>query len=210
MLIAIALEQTVEAVHRQHERQELREALTHETEQIIHDTEGAEADHTLRLQVVRQEKAAVIAAAQRHTALKPPPPAAAQEYENPDGPFYAAAKASNKLGLLSEQEAVAFGELYGMMEQLPAYSTAWHSAAAVTAAYQRQLNFLHASPDGSITGASQQELAQLYGDIAAQEEASLNFRQFCRYIRGAAIALNNGERDLHKIQSSEQQFNRLP
>ena len=136
LLIAVGLEQTIEAVHRHKERAEVRESLTHESEQIIHDCARVEGSFTAELEWNNKVRGVLIEAAANHKPLGIPPPFPHLDFDEPDDPIYKAAKASDKLLLLTEQETTAFNELHGLL--IDADHAYQQQAAALSLALETQ------------------------------------------------------------------------
>src|ERR1700677_4413921 len=118
LLIAIGLEQSVEALHRHHEHRKLLAALDAESRQILFDTNRVETGETLDLQWIRQLEAQVSDAARDHHPLDQIAHHTSFGWDIPDEPVYKAAKASAKLDLLSDDETVVYGELDAVMTQV--------------------------------------------------------------------------------------------
>jgi len=210
LLIAIALEQAVEALHRRHEHRQLQAALESESRQIVHDTSDIEADETREIQWLRQCEAQISGAVRDHHLLAPLPTEPEVSWDIPDDPSYKAAKASTKLDLLSDEETVAYGELDGtvalVQDQNKAESVAEHGYKRLL----RQLGFALSPGVNPLASASPADLKELHSGIVDFEEAAILMRDRGRVSRGAALALSQGERDLHKIQAAERQFDNLP
>jgi hypothetical protein len=111
LLIAIGLEQSVEAIHRGRERQELRESLRLESEKALADaqqSEVAEGD-PLRWINARVQLVETALAAQR--PLTAPLPRKPHVTSNlPIDPAWEAAKSSGLLNLLTQEEVEAYSE----------------------------------------------------------------------------------------------------
>ena len=139
LLIAIGLEQTVEALHRAHERRNLQTALTHESEQIVRDSADVEQGETLRIEWLRLYESKISDDAHDHRPLSSPPPRPANiKWDVPDNPIYTAAKSSGKLDLLSDEDVVAYGELSSLIVHVSVQYAAYeHARSAVDAAIRR-------------------------------------------------------------------------
>jgi hypothetical protein len=210
LLIAIGLEQSVEALHRHQEREQLRKALDNESRQILFDTSRVEAGETIDLQWIHAMETQVSDAARDHHPLEPLAHRTSYGWDIPDEPVYKAARASAKLDLLTDDETVVYGELDAVMTQiLTKYEELIHARRELDA-FVRELNFAQPAGTKPLSAASPANLKQLHTLIVQLEEATSTMRYWSRQARGAATALLAGERDLHKLQAAERQFDKLP
>jgi len=210
LMIAVGLEQSVEALHRHHERDQLRAALDAESHQILFDTTRGETSATLDLQWIKQMEDQVSAAARDHHPIDKLAQRTPYGADVPDEPVYKASKASGKLALLTEEETVAYGELDGVLTRNDIRYEHWTEALRALDTSVRDLAF--ALPTGAkpLSAASPTDLNQLYTLMVQFEVATRDMRYWSRQARGAATALLAGERDLHKLQAAERQFDKLP
>ena len=211
LLIAIGLEQTVEALHRAHERRDLQTALTRESEQILHDTANVEQGEIAHMQWLRLYESQISDAARDHRPLLPPPPRpAAVAWDVPDNPIYTAAKSSAKLDLLSDEDVVVYGELSGVIDNVSVHYAVYdHARMAVDTAIRR-IPFAKPAGSSPLDNATLDEMKDLYDKLVDFEQAARRFRYWSRQARGATTAILQGERDLHKIEAAERQFDKLP
>ena len=225
LLIAIGLEQTVEAIHRHKERVDLRESLAHESEQIIRDCARVEASFTAELEWESSVRGKLIEAAATRKPLGVIPPFPHSDFDEPDDPIFKAAKAGDKFLLLTEQEAADYNELDGLLiyadhayeQRVAAENLAietWGQFDFDQPVFHtnphRPVSFSHAY-DG-LTGLTlgSDQLRQLHRDLVHAQMAANGFRYWCRQTRGAALALSHGDHDLRKIEAAERQFDNVP
>jgi hypothetical protein len=222
LLIAVALEQTVEYIHRQRDRTELRESLNRESEQIAHDCERVEPAMTGESEWYTQFANILLKSSREHHPIGQVPTFPRRDFDIPSDPVYVAARASNQLDLLTQQEIQAYGELNEIivnahvafqhrietrdnvqkdLRSLP-FSNPSLPADAY-AAFRGPLDLQNVT----LAPASLEELYKAM--ISAQINASA-FRYWSRQVRGAAVELKKGDRDLQKIQTAERQFDKLP
>jgi hypothetical protein len=210
-LIAIGLEQTVEALHRAHERRVLQTALAHESEQILHDTANVEQGETIHMQWLRLYESQISDAARDHRPLHPPPPRpAAVAWDVPDNPIYTAAKSSGKLDLLSDEDVVAYGELSSLIESVILHYTVYDHARTAVDTSIRRIRFAKPASGSPFDNATPDEMKDLYDKLVDFDQAALRFRYWSRQARGATTVMLQGERDLHRIDIAERQFDKLP
>ncbi|MGA7156068.1 MAG: hypothetical protein WBY53_04440 [Acidobacteriaceae bacterium] len=223
LLIAIGLEQSVEAIHRQHERAELRESLNRESHLIVRNCERLDAAMAAESAWEDQVEILVLASARTHRTIPaiPPVPLGAFNYDTPVDSVYLAAKASNKLELLSQQETEAYGELDFTVDTT-AIASQRHRDAAFNISQTLRAGAIDSpgmspglKPNVFMTNLqnitlSPASLAEFYKAIVRAQGDRSQLLFAARYARGAATALLQGERDLPKIQAAERQFNNLP
>lgn len=207
LLIAVGLEQTVEAVHRHHERADLMESLHQESNQILLDTNDANRFERARLLWLQQSETQIADAIHNHHPLGPlPAPERVPGFDVPDNPVYTAAATSAKLDLLTPDEAQGFGELNAVLAEL---HRCYHPRQ--DANQQRELNRREVALEDTSTGdlATLNDpagLRQLYAAFVQSEDASNTFLRYSLSARGAAEALAEGERHLRRIQDREKQY----
>jgi hypothetical protein len=204
LIIAVGLEQLVEAIHRHHERVDLRASLHRELEQIAFDSGNANADcdvHTAWLNQIEASIESSVQTGQPILAFPPPPAGKADDREDP---FYRAAKSSGRLDLLDEEEIADFGEVDTLIEQSAINSQAIRSSYSelVVAEHKLQHPLVRASataPSPSSTG----DLALLQDRVLRLQMAVNADRSNSRFLHGAALAILRGERDLKHIEAAE-------
>jgi hypothetical protein len=221
LLLAIGLEQSVEAVHRQRERNELRESLRRESDQVVHDCERVEPALTSEIQWHEQFADLLLKSSREHRPLGQVPPYTERDFDIPDDPVYLAAKASNRLELLTQQEVQAYGELDATLrttyiayqhhrEALDSDQKTFGALPLSTPGLATDTNAIFRSPNAlqNITLAPA-SLEELYKRSISVEVSSTAFRNWSRYVRGAALELQKGDRDLRQVQNAERQFDNL-
>ncbi|MES2392286.1 MAG: hypothetical protein V4555_11640 [Acidobacteriota bacterium] len=210
LLIAIGLEQSVEALHRHHEHHQLQDALNRESRQILFDTTRVEAGETLQIQWLRQAETQISDAARDHHPLAPLAPNPRFSWDLPDEPVYKAARASAKLDLLSDDETVVYGELDAVMTQIADKYKDQIAAQRRLDAFARELNFALPAGAKPLASASPADLTELHTRRGEDEAATVQMRYWSRQARGAVTGLLAGQRDLHQIETAERQFDNIP
>jgi hypothetical protein len=201
LLIAIGLEQSVEYIHRAHERRDLREALYAESAQIVRDgRDSSERADAIRLWT--SARIAQLTAALRDN--KPVPPASPPRPVSgdlPDDPIWQAAKTSNSAALLNRDELTAYGELSQMCGSTRRFSIDIGLTARTANAYA--LRFGGRMTTANLSHASREEIQEMIErlgevDLALQAEAD-----DASATEGAAEAIHNGEHDITRIYAAE-------
>jgi hypothetical protein len=206
ILIAIGLEQSVEALHRAHERTELRESLKRDTEEAIRAAKSSEEVNILSIDWLDARQRLVEDALARHRPI--PAPLQRKPHVDsiqPADPAWNAAKSSGLLSLLSQDEV----EVYSLADQLIVTSQASFAEAVNAAKKRGQFEFEHSiggSSDIDISRATPVELEH-YRELLADEATAWNqYRVLCEYVRGVETAIGDGERDVEKVQQAKARF----
>ena len=201
LLIAIGLEQSVEYIHRGHERRDLREALYAESEQIMRDSRTTrESSDTATLWAgarIVQLKAAL----RENRPVPPGPPTPPNTGDSPNDPIWQAAKTSNTAALLSRDELTAYGELNfrsgDTRDLFNNVNVAWLAGSAYAVRFGSNMgtaDLSHASPE---------EIREMIEHLGAFALALNLIANSASKTEGAAEAVHNGEHDLAKIYAAE-------
>jgi hypothetical protein len=211
LLIAIGLEQTVEAIHRHQERAELRASLDAESRQILRDTENVEDGTTADIAWFKQAEQQLSDAVVNHRAAGEfPQRPHTHPWDVPDNPVYTAAKSSGRLALLDQDEVVAYGELDSLINREGMAYTEMTVARDRTATALRELGFGKPVNVTFASDSSPDDLRRVAETFADHQTAVTSFRLWSRQARGAVTAILSGQRDLHAIERAERQFDKLP
>ena len=204
LLIALGLEQAAEAVHRAHQRAELREALDTDSRQAIVDAKRSEqscdeviAWHLKRIGLVRTAIAT-------KTAVPKIVVPRFSEFDLVIDPSFEAAKSSGVLALLPQQEIIAYSEAASVTASLrDSYEKLTEARTNL-----QQFSFRFRTADGTVdySHATPEELQHYLELIIAQLSQQVNFRFYNQTERGLQVALLRGERDLKALQKAERDF----
>jgi len=208
LLIAIGLEQSVEAIHRARETRELRESLKLESEKALADAQQTEEAEGDPLRWINARVQLVEAALTAHRPLTDPLPRKPHVTSDlPIDPAWEAAKSSGLLNLLTQQEVEAYSEadiLFAGIKQ--------DEAAGFAASYKRaEFEVRHMTdprhPDLiDLSHATPEELNAYITLLMDEYGAWDQFRVGCQYLRGVETAILAGERDLGHIQNAMRRF----
>ncbi len=202
ILIAIGLEQSVEYIHHAHERQELRKDLRDENGKALRDN----AD-TLRYTAAYaawydQRIASVASAIRQHTPIPnlPPPRDTLRSY--PDDPVWRAAKSSNLIEVMPQQDITAYSEIESLINIFAniAHDTAPRSALA---GFERQFRVSAQSRDLDLSSASHADLVEELRLLSVVSSQLSTLHTHALYVDGALHAVLNGERNLDRIDDAE-------
>jgi hypothetical protein len=207
LLIAIGLEQSVEALHRAHERDELRASLQRDSEKIVADAIQADQAQTGPLQWFKQRQQLVqdALAAHRHPAA-PLPREPGYSSVVPINPAWNAARSSGLISLLTQEEIQAYSELDSIFAQKQIAYDAGISASKKLVQFESRYADPHRQGMMDLSSATPAELDH-YIDLLSEEATEwVWYRIQCNRLRGGETAVLAGERDLGKIQKAELQF----
>ena len=203
LLIAVALEQTVEFLHHRHERLELQEALHRDTEKAIEDIQNqlkevGGAMHGLDARIVQIQEAL-----DKNQPLAPPlPRPKTHPQEMPDDPAWKAAKSGGLIELLPQDDIKAYSEVDLGITTL----TQLVAPAGVFLRQRAQLEWKFERNGAKIpdfSHASRQDLEEYLNVLLAIKAESVEFIGICAELLGAERAILRGERDLNRIQQAE-------
>ena len=207
LLIAIGLEQSVEAMHRAQERRELRESLGRDTDAAIRIAKNGEDVEEPAIEWLDARRILVDEALSGHKPLTEPLPRAPHiDSAQPADPAWNAAKSSGLLSLLTQDEV----EVYSLADKLmDALQNAF--AEGVDAAKKRgQFEFGHSFPSDptkmDLSRTTPEELERYRELLADEGTAWTQYRVLCQYVRGVETAIGEGERNIDKVQRARTRF----
>jgi hypothetical protein len=207
LLIAIGLEQSVEAVHRAHGRQELRESLDRDSEQAIRAAKGSEGADGQSVHWLDERRLLVDSALATHKPLTAPLPRAPHVNSvQPSDPAWNAAKSSGLLSLLTQDEV----QVYSLADLLIAEAQTSFNEGVSAARKRGQFEFEHSEPADigkmDLSKATPAELER-YRDLLLDEATAWSqYRVVCEYIRGVETAILEGERNIEKVENAKTRF----
>jgi hypothetical protein len=120
LLIAVGLEQGVEAIHQHRERHELMEQLDVEHRQVLKNAEDTTEASGRILDWYAARIGAMEAVLTRQQPYRQPARPAPISANSPDDPVWRAAKASGRTFILSQQVVIANSEVERLIDQLDA------------------------------------------------------------------------------------------
>jgi hypothetical protein len=207
LLIAIGLEQSVEAIHRAHVRAELRESLRRDTELAIDNAQSSEQAEVPSLRWLASRQQLVRDALRAHHPLTGSLPRAPHVTSTmPTDPAWGAAKSSGLLSLLSQEEV----EVYSQADLLLDDAERDFVDGIAASGRRGKFEFKFVDPNNSgmidLSSATPADLNQ-YRDLLLDEDTAwYEYRIVCQYIRGAETAIRDGERDPAKVHAAMYRF----
>jgi hypothetical protein len=205
LLIAIALEQSVEALHRRHEVAVLRADLHAESRQVLADARRTEAAHIYELHWLAARIAQVQAAVWEHQALGAREPNRMPYYASPDIPIWRSAKAGTRTTLLTKGEVNAYAEVEYVQTHVEAFADARNRAEDAVKSFNREFPALP-SGDPDLTTAPSQDLRRYLTLLTAASAAIDRYVVWLRVLTGAELAISDGKTSLEDIYASERKI----
>jgi hypothetical protein len=202
LLIAIGLEQTVEAIHHHHQREELREALLQDNQKALRDNQDMEREALNRVQwlTARIDDLTVDLRTNAHPHFIPLLPVPFRS--TPVDPNWKSAKSSNLVSVLPQEDVKAFSEVDNLIDGLIKRAEASEYISRRIAFEQR----FRVSPSIDTLDFSTATRDDLTQDLSLLSEERSNARatyEFTLYLRGCLTAVIRGERNLDRIDDDE-------
>jgi len=209
LLIAVALEQSVEALHRHHEAAGLREELRGESDQVLKDCRRSQAGVVRQLKWNDDRIQQVKATVWDHQPLPPLAEHPTVLFAAPDMPIWRSAKAGALTPLLSEAEINAYSEVEYVQMHVDLLATDEAKAQQALDDFLDQYPELpHHLPD--LSKASLQDLRNYLTLLTALSEAQSTYLNWTRIMTGAEVAINEGKTNLAEITQAENQALHIP
>jgi hypothetical protein len=202
LLIAVALEQSVEALNRRHEATELREILKAESAQILADSRRTEKAQIYQLDWLAARLKQVRAAVWDGRKLEAAAPDRQPYFASPDIPLWRAAKESGQAKLLSKGEINGFSEVQYVQTRAEILDRDRDLAEGDLRRFQARF------PDGDDgapdwSRASPEDLRIYLGLLTAEIDATTKYLIWIRLLIGAETSIQAGRTALEDIYSAE-------
>jgi hypothetical protein len=202
LFIAVALEQSVEAINRHREVAALREDLRQESRQILADARKSEAAHLYEIRWLTTR------IAQTQLAMRERHPIGLRgtndmpSYASPDIPIWRSAKAGGRTALLTKGEVNAYAEIEYVQAHLDEMEVVKNTARYAVKSFNREFPPLP-NGDPDLSSASSEDLHTYLGLLTTAYEAIEANIHWLRIINGAESAVVDGKIDLDEIYASE-------
>jgi hypothetical protein len=202
LILAVGLEQGVEALHHAHQRNELHEALRADTEKTIEDTEAVERYRSGGVQWLNGIIGEIDDALDTGRPLGYPPPHPHLDFDAPDDPAWKAASSSGLLELLSQQDIKAYSEVDHVLATAEALHTKMNANYGPKHEFEEQF-MRHGATRADFSHATPEELKQYRALLVVYRDSISNYASWCHDAHGAEVAILHGERDVNRIQKAE-------
>ncbi|MEO6807070.1 MAG: hypothetical protein ABI286_12175 [Edaphobacter sp.] len=203
LLIAIGLEQTVEAVHRQHERTELLQRLHEESQQIVKECTQTKAVLVTRDQQIASRIEQLQAVLWKHQTLAAGEPSRGPNVlQRPDDPIWRAAKTGGLAPRLTSEEIDAYSEVEIIAAKVEIAYDRLVVIHSDRTAFEHEFHGPDFDPDFS--HASPVDLRQ-YLHLLTQERTAVSYVDLMvAGMSGAEAIILKGSYDAREIRNSEQ------
>jgi hypothetical protein len=202
LVIAVCLEQTVEAIHHRHERSELRQTLHRESEQILKDSRNTIAALVYHQDWLARRIDQVKGAVWQQLPLAEPAACARPGFDYPDDPLWRSAKIGGLVERLGSDELNAYSEVELLSRKIDVRYDEWREAKSRRLQFERQ--FPRNSVDSAdFTKASREDLRTYLGLLTAEAETTSILLEWDRNIQGAEETILNGDLRLEAILAAE-------
>jgi hypothetical protein len=203
LLIAVSLEQTVEAVHHYHQRGQLLVSLDHDTRATLRDADFAAAERLRRMQWDQLRIEQVQAALSSHDPIGPAAPEKSAFITVPADPAWEAARAGGMIPLFSQGEIAAYSEVADVIGRArPRFDTEG-IAHANRRDFEKRYESVNRDAKPGYRLESPTDL-QTYLDLLLAERSAIERARFMTaVIRGAEAAILEGAHDHDRIEESE-------
>ena len=202
LIIAVGLEQSVEAWRHHREAAELREQLHGESEQILFDAKRTDVALTYQLDWLTKRTEQVKGRVWDGQALPEADPQHTPYFASPDIPIWRAAKSAGEVELLTKREINAFAEieyLQGHVETLGLdQSKKGYELRSFGRRFPRPGN---GAPD--FTKAGSEDLRNYLALLTESTDATVSYRLWVRNMIGAETAILAGKTKLEDLYTAE-------
>jgi hypothetical protein len=207
LILAIALEQSVEAWHRANERAELRAALDRDSRQAISDALRSEkaSDDLAAWDAARIVQ--INAALKMKTILGPAPLLTIHDFDVATNPAFQAARSSGALALLPQKEILAYAEADHGADFIEKSFEEW--VVARSARMQFEFAFGKSAGPQDYSSATPEDLLRYRTLVIAEYFGVGHFLHNTQQFRGVETALLAGVRDLPTLYKSERADTRV-
>lgn len=202
LFIAVALEQSVEAINRHNEVTALREDLHQESRQILADANKSQAAHLYEIRWLTTRIAQTQLAIQERHPIGPRGPNDMPTYASPDIPLWRSAKAGGRSALLSKNEVNAYAEIEYVQAHLEEMEAVKNRARYAVKSFNREFSPLP-NGDPDLSNASLEDLHTYLRLLTTAYEAIEEYIHWLRIIIGAESAVVDGKISLDDIYASE-------
>lgn len=202
LFIAVALEQSVEALHNHHEVAALREDLNGESRQAIVDARGAEAAQIYEMGWLDRRVSQVRTAMFEHRPLEPREAYNIPIFASPDVPIWRSAKAGARISLLTKGETNAYSELEFIARKVEALADVRKDTEDAIRGFHKELPVLP-NGDPDFSKASPEDLHRYLSLLTTTGVAVNRYLFWLRMLQGAELAVINGKTGLDELYDSE-------
>jgi hypothetical protein len=202
LIIAVGLEQSVEALHHHRERTELRQSLLADARKAVKDTTAAnlytvQVGHWLDHRIDQVQDALTT-----NHPLLPADPMPFTSFTVPDDPAWKAAKNSGIVELLPQEEIKIYSDINADELSAEGYHLAMNEDSRRLVQFTYKFTRSNsAQPD--FTHAERADLKEYLNLLAASKTSMVAYSFTCKELHGAENAILHGKTTLADVQSAE-------
>ncbi len=202
LIIAVGLEQTVEAIHHHYQREELREALLQDNQKALRDDQDLERSALNQVQwlTARIDDLTVDLRTNAHPHFIPLLPIDFRAL--PTDPNWKSAKSSNLAEVLPQEDVKAFSEADDLVNDL-AKRFQTDEFTYRREAFEQRFRVSPSNDTPDFSTATRDDLTQDLSLLAEERSNALATYEFTLYLRGCLTAVIRGERNLDRIDDDE-------
>jgi len=202
LLIAIGLEQTVEAIHHHHQREELREALLQDNQKALRDDQALERVARNRVQWLTARIDDGLTALHTHSHPHTIAMLPVSFTSVPVDPNWKAAKSSNLVEVLPQEDVKAFSEVDTLIDEL---EKLLHGSdySSRRIAFEQRFRVSVTDDTLDFSTATREDLTQELSLLSEERSNALFTYAFTLYLRGCLTPVIRGERNLDRIDDDE-------
>ena len=202
LIIAVGLEQTVEAWRHHREAAELRDQLHGESEQILSDARRVDVGLGVQQDWLARRTDAVKSNLWDKQPLAPEEPLHTPYFASPDIPIWRSAKSAGETVLLHKGEINAFAEIEYLQVRVETLGIQQNAKHQELRSFVRQFPVLaNGAPDFS--RATPADLRTYLTLLTVTTDATQAYRLWIRNIIGAETAVLDGKTRLEDLYSAE-------
>jgi hypothetical protein len=209
LLIALALEQTVEGLHHHEQAGELREALDGETSQLLHDQTGAIEYYKAidAWSVVRRQQ--LYDGLWNNKPVPPTPllPKVPEANPDPADPIFSAALANGRVALLTPEEVSVYQDIHSQIAESKAMDREIRNSDSTWLSFERSLpqRVENSSGTSSVdyTRVSAEDRRKDLELFLCWQRDVLLFTHSLEQLVAAEREIATGERNLDRIHAAE-------
>jgi hypothetical protein len=204
LLIAVGLEQTVEAVHQRHQRRVLREGVVADAKIYLHDVDQLIVANTRLIEDLSNRIQQVRETASHRQELgapvyRPSPATSTIRLGN-----YSVAKSGGLVTLLSVDEINTLGDAEVAVVKSEALKERSQEAARRRVAFEQRFQVHYPAGSFDFSAATPVQLDEYQGLLIDERVRRAEVLEYLRLMHGGAELYIQGQRDLGKIRQAEE------
>jgi hypothetical protein len=202
LIIAVGLEQAVEALHHHHQREELREALLQDNLKALRDDRELERYALNRVQWLSARIDDLTVALHTRATAHDIPLLPVSFRSVPGDSNWEAAKSSNLAEVLPQEDITVFAEVDDIINSL-LKNNGTYEYTYRREAFEQRFRVSPADVVLDFSTATREDLTQDLALLSEERANAVNTYDFTLYLDGCLTAVIRGERNLDRIDDEE-------